>query len=155
MASSVTRKNRTRLPRPHASTASAVARCVFPVPLPPIRSTFSRRSMYSHRISSRISGLFTDGAAAKSNASSALGVGNRAAFSRRAAARRSRSSSSSSQSWSRNPRWSTFSLAHRAGHLLALGRHRRQLQRLEVVLQQHRARGLELLHGATPAVRLA
>ena len=40
----------------------------------------------------------------------------------------------------------------RAGrHLLALGRHRRQLQRLEVVLQQHRALGLGLLHGVTPA----
>jgi len=41
------------------------------------------------------------------------------------------------------------------GHLLALRRHRRQPQGLQVVLQQHRAPGLGLLHGATPAVRLA
>ena len=37
-------------------------------------------------------------------------------------------------------------------HLLALGRHGRQLQRLEVVLQQHGALGRVLLHDATPAV---
>ena len=41
------------------------------------------------------------------------------------------------------------------GHLLALGHDRRQLQRLEVVLQEHRTLGLELLHGVTPVVRLA
>ena len=41
------------------------------------------------------------------------------------------------------------------GHLLTFGSHRRQLQRLEVVLQQDRALGLQLLHGATPALRLS
>ena len=39
------------------------------------------------------------------------------------------------------------------GHRLALPVHRRQLQGLQVVLQQDRAPGLVLAHGATPAVR--
>ena len=100
--------------------------------------------------------MFSVGAAAKSNASSVLSVGNRAAFSRRSAARRSRSISSSSHSCSRNAevvdvlrrRTGAATFSHSAVH-------RRQLQRLQVVLQQHRALGLGLLHGATPAVRLA
>ena len=52
----------------------------------------------------RLIAAFTEGAAVKSNVSSAFGVGSFAAFSRRAAARRSRSSSSSSHRWSRKPR---------------------------------------------------
>ena len=37
--------------------------------------------------------------------------------------------------------------------LLALGVHGGQLQRLQVVLQQHRALGLGLVHGVTSASR--
>ena len=84
--------------------ASGTGKTHLATALAPISSTSSRRSMYSHRISSGISGRFTDGAAVKSNVSSALGVGSFAAFSRRAAARRSRSSNSSSHSCSRKPR---------------------------------------------------
>ena len=39
-------------------------------------------------------------------------------------------------------------------HLLTLGRHGRQLQRLEVVLQEYGALGRQLLHEATPVAKL-
>jgi hypothetical protein len=58
----------------------------------------SRLSMNSQRASSVTSILLTDGRAVKSNVSSVLMVGNRAALSRRSAARFSRSNNSSSVS---------------------------------------------------------
>ena len=110
---------------------------------------FSRRSRYSPRTSSRTSGLLTLGRAAKSNSSSVLGAGNRAAFSRRSAAFRSRSISSSSHSLQQEAEVIDVVGGAPRRDLLALGEHRRQLQRLQVVLQQHRALGLGLAHGAT------
>ena len=129
-----------------------MARCVLPEPVPPIRRMFSRRAISSHLINSRIIGLFTEGTAAKSKASSALGVGNRAAFILRAAARARATRARRTGAGTRGGRCSPGAGRR---HLLALGRHRGQLQCLEVVLREHRAGALEPLHDTPPAARLA
>ena len=62
---------------------------VFPVPLLPGSSTFSRRTRNSHRASSRV--FFSDGIARKSKLSMLLTTGNFACRMQRSLARRSRS----------------------------------------------------------------
>src|SRR5215213_10599530 len=74
---------------------------VLPVPLLPSAITFSRRSMYSPRASSRTSALLSEGMARKSKPSRLLTVGKWAARIRRSTTRPSRSISSSSARRSR------------------------------------------------------
>ena len=69
---------------------------VLPVPLLPSAMTFSRRSMYSQRASSRTIILLSDGMALKSKLSKLLTAGNLAILIRRSTMRRSRSINSSS-----------------------------------------------------------
>ena len=119
----------------------------------PTIKMFSFLSMYSQRISSATSTLLTDGRAAKSKVSSVLMVGKRAALTRRSAARFSRSSSSSSSQPEQVGEMVGVVGGGLGGHLLALGRHRRETERLEVVVQEHDGLGFCGLHGVAPFCR--
>ena len=113
---------------------------------------FSFLSMYSQRMSSAISTLLTEGREEKSKVSSVLMVGKRAAF---------------------DPALGGPFLAFEelqlgeaeqvgevvgvvrgglGGHLLALGRHRREAEGLEVMVQEHHGLGLCGFHGVAPFI---
>ena len=97
--------------------------------------------------------MFTLGAEAKSNDSSVLDVGNFAAFQPSLHAAFPVEQLQLTQ-LEQEPQMVHVLRGAATGDLLALGRHRRQLQCLEVVLQEHRTLGLEFLHNVTPVVRL-
>ena len=99
--------------------------------------------MNSQRASSATSILLTDGRAVKSKLSSVFMVGNRAAFSRRSAARFSRSEQLELAELQQVGEVVGVVGRGLGGDLLGLGADRRQPQRLQVVAQQHQGLGLE------------
>ncbi len=132
---------------------SAVAKCDLPVPLGPTNSTFSRRSRYSPFTSSSIRGLLMLGRAAKSNSSSSLWAGKRAAFSLRSADFAFPLDQFQLTQLQQKRQMIGIVLSSAGRDLLALGMHRGELERFEVVLQQDRALGLGLVHGDTSSSR--
>ena len=118
-------------PRPSATW-------VLPVPLLPTAMTFSRRSTYSHRASCMTRCLFTDGIGQEVEGVEALGCREASSFDPAL----HHAMMAVYQLKLREPQqvaWVVDALGGAlAGHLAVLSQERRQLQLLEVMLQQHR-----------------
>ena len=110
---------------------------VLPVPLLPSAMRFSRRSMYSQRASSRTSALLSEGMTLKSKLSRLLTTGKRAALMRRSTMRRL---AVDQLELGESQQVADVIDAFRGalpGDLVVLAQEGRQLQRLEVVGEQH------------------
>ena len=113
---------------------------------------FSFLSMYSQRISSAISTLLTEGRAAKSKVSSVLMVGKRGRLDPPLG--RPLLPFEQLQLGQAQEVGEMIGVVRGGlgGHLLALGRHRRETEGLEVVVQEHHGLGLCCFHGVAPFV---
>ena len=113
---------------------------------------FSFLSMYSQRISSAISTLLTEGREAKSKVSSVLMVGKRGELD--PPFRRAFLAFEELELGQAQEIGEMIGIVRRGlgGHLLAFGRHRRETEGLEVVVQEHGGLGLCCFHGVAPFV---
>ncbi len=113
---------------------------------------FSFLSMYSQRISSAISTLLTEGREAKSKVSSVLMVGKRANFDPALGGTLLPFQELQLGETQQIGEMIGVVRGGLGGHLLALGRHRREAEGLEVVVQEHGGLGLCGFHGVAPFV---